>query len=210
MILRAGITTFICLQVRQSPRACASARHTCPALADLCRTTLRCLLDDYQVPVALGSDGLPGWGLWPHVPAYAFVWQFTDPARSAADACLPATTSLPGSGSHGLPARCQSPVQAPACQSALLLCRSGHSFAGSLPVCRAQTAVDCLQEELPSHDEMKIGGHNGFMPYKAVAQMMAASLSGPVTQEVRSSILPALRVHTHCPRSSQPDAMCAM
>eukprot|EP00891_Asterochloris_glomerata_P005205 jgi/Astpho2/5205/fgenesh1_pg.00074_%23_27_t len=45
------------------------------------------------------------------------------------------------------------------------------------------TTFICLQEELPSHDDMKIGGHNGFMPYKAVAQMMAASLSGPVTQE---------------------------
>ena len=71
-------------------------------------------------------------------------------------------------------------------------------------------AVGCLQEELPGHDEMKIGGHNGFMPYKAVAQMMAASLSGPVTQEVRSSLLPALRMHMHCPRSSKPHSLFAM
>ena len=36
-----------------------------------------------------------------------------------------------------------------------------------------------LQEELPAQDKMKIGGHRGFMPYMAVAQGIAASLSGP-------------------------------
>ena len=36
-----------------------------------------------------------------------------------------------------------------------------------------------LQEELPSQRDMKIGGHRGFMPYMAVAQGIAASLTGP-------------------------------
>lgn len=36
-----------------------------------------------------------------------------------------------------------------------------------------------LQEELPAQDKMKIGGHRGFMPYMAVAQGIAASLTGP-------------------------------
>lgn len=36
-----------------------------------------------------------------------------------------------------------------------------------------------MQEELPAQDKMKIGGHRGFMPYMAVAQGIAAALSGP-------------------------------
>lgn len=39
--------------------------------------------------------------------------------------------------------------------------------------------LDGVQEELPSQHEMKIRGHNGFMPYMAVAQGIAASLTGP-------------------------------
>ncbi|DBB17424.1 hypothetical protein WJX82_010099 [Trebouxia sp. C0006] len=41
------------------------------------------------------------------------------------------------------------------------------------------TTFVCLQEELPSQDKMKIGGHNGFMPYMSVAKGIAASLTGP-------------------------------
>ncbi|DBA75033.1 TPA: hypothetical protein ACH3X1_010370 [Trebouxia sp. C0004] len=41
------------------------------------------------------------------------------------------------------------------------------------------TTFVCLQEELPSQDRMKIGGHKGFMPYMSVAKGIAASLTGP-------------------------------
>ena len=43
-----------------------------------------------------------------------------------------------------------------------------------------ETAVCCcLQEELPAQNKMKVGGHNGFLPYMAVANGIAGSLSGP-------------------------------
>ena len=42
----------------------------------------------------------------------------------------------------------------------------------------------CLQEELPSQDDMTVGGHNGFLPYKAVADGIAASLDGPARAAV--------------------------
>ena len=48
-----------------------------------------------------------------------------------------------------------------------------------------------LQEELPAQDKMKIGGHRGFMPYMAVAQGIAASLSGPGKTAVCHQLLPA-------------------
>ena len=57
MILRAGITTFICLQVQESAPVCllvTPIQH----LARLSHTTLRCLHDAHQVPGAPGTHGL--------------------------------------------------------------------------------------------------------------------------------------------------------
>lgn len=56
------------------------------------------------------------------------------------------------------------------------------------------------QEELPAQDKMKIGGHRGFMPYMAVAQGIAAALSGPGKTAVRHPLLlqphpPSLILH---------------
>lgn len=41
------------------------------------------------------------------------------------------------------------------------------------------TTFVCLQDELPPQDKMRIGGVNGFLPYRATVQLLAASMSGP-------------------------------
>ena len=141
-ILRAGITTFICLQVRPSPRACVclldiAVQHW----AGLSHTSMRCLHDKHQVPVAPGTHGLQGGGKWPLVPAYASVWHFIYLARSAADACLPATSSLPGQAlltdAMHLLNPCPSPLEGsvlPACLSAGTCLLQWHPSACSLPI----------------------------------------------------------------------------
>ena len=47
--------------------------------------------------------------------------------------------------------------------------------------------MSMLQEELPSQHDMKIGGHNGFMPYMAVANGIAGALNGPTESAVRDA-----------------------
>lgn len=58
-------------------------------------------------------------------------------------------------------------------------CVYTHTAALLKPLCLG------LQEELPSQDKMKIGGHKGFMPYMSVAKGIAASLTGPSETAVR-------------------------
>ncbi|GMH42345.1 hypothetical protein BSKO_10264 [Bryopsis sp. KO-2023] len=37
----------------------------------------------------------------------------------------------------------------------------------------------CLQDEVPPQDEMRVGGENGFLPYKATVELIAAAMAGP-------------------------------
>ena len=62
-----------------------------------------------------------------------------------------------------------------------------------------------MQEELPSQHDMKIGGHNGFMPYMAVANGIAGALSGPSESAVRQChVVQAQRAaHTCCCTESE-------
>lgn len=36
----------------------------------------------------------------------------------------------------------------------------------------------CIQEELPSQEELRLVGKNGFMPYKSTAELIQRALNG--------------------------------
>jgi len=46
------------------------------------------------------------------------------------------------------------------------------------------TTFVSLQAEIPPQEEMKIGGKAGFLPYKATAELIQASMNGPPPMEV--------------------------
>ncbi|PSC73500.1 MAP kinase phosphatase 6 isoform B [Micractinium conductrix] len=50
------------------------------------------------------------------------------------------------------------------------------------------TTFVCLQAELPPQESMRIGGLNGFLPYRATAQLLASSLSPPPSIEEVSAL----------------------
>ena len=66
----------------------------------------------------------------------------------------------------------------------------------------------CSQEELPSQDKMKIGGHNGFMPYMSVAKGIAASLTGPSETAVRECTLYRVMQHISRPHVKLQSVHC--
>ena len=88
MILRAGITTFICLQVTQSLRFCVPTCHTCPAICSYASMiTTRRLLHHTLMACKAGENGRV-------CLLMQLSGSFINLVRSAADACLPATSSL--------------------------------------------------------------------------------------------------------------------
>jgi hypothetical protein len=50
------------------------------------------------------------------------------------------------------------------------------------------TTFVCLQHEIPPQEEMRLGGVDGFLPYRAPAQLVAAGLSEPPSLEEISGL----------------------
>lgn len=91
--------------------------------------------------------------------------------------CGPMFTQLPATHAHFIP------VFIPMGRLPHLCCSMKSCVQ---PPCRAPEAC-CLQEELPAQDQMKVGGHNGFLPYMSVANGILGSLSGPERAAVSHS-----------------------
>lgn len=66
----------------------------------------------------------------------------------------------------------------------------------------------CLQEELPAQDKMKVGGHNGFLPYMAVANGILGSLSGPERAAVSEARQQLAHSGLHAGLSFERDSCC--